>query len=165
MEYEKDPYYRNVRKIEEEVVDFLLNSPIYSTRNEITSKILIYIILRKEITQNLLKNLTGYSSGKISQELNNLVGSGMIIRKKIPGVRKKLYTFKSVEQISTARIKNIIKTMVKWQDDFDEMREEMITKRSKLESMNGYDNILKVIDFYIPAIKVYEKFAESLEIK
>lgn len=165
MEDEKDSYQQNIRKIEKEIVEYLINSPIYSTRNEITSKILIYIILRREISQNLLKNLTGYSSGKISQELNNLVKSGMIIRKKLPGVRKKLYTFESVEQISTTRIKNIIAVMIKWQNKLDKMKTEMIAKQNKLGTMNGYDNILKVIDFYLPAIKVYGKFAENLDIK
>lgn len=165
MEDEEDTYDDKVRKIEKEIVEHLIKSPIYSTRNEITTKILIYIMLRKEITQHLLKHLTGYSSGKISQELNNLVDSGMIIRKKIPGIRRKVYTFESVEQISTARIKNIIAAMLKWQDHLDKMKNEMETKRSKLETMNGYDNIMKVIDFYLPAIKIYEKFSESLEIK
>ena len=165
MEDEKDSYNENVSKIEKEIVEYLVNSPLYSTRNEITSRILIYIILRKEITQNLLKNLTGYSSGKISQELNNLVESGMILKKKIPGIRKKVYTFESVEQISTARIKNVIAVMVKWQKELDKMKSEMITKQNKLANMNGYYNILKVIDFYLPTIKIYEKFAESMEIK
>lgn len=162
---DKDPYDRNVRKIEKEIVDHLILSPLYSTRNEITSRILLYIIFRKEITQNVLKNLTGYSSGKISEELNNLVDSGMIIRKKIPGIRKKVYTFESVEQISTARVKNIITALLKWEGELDKMKNEMETNRSKLEKMNGYSNILNVLDFYLPAIKLYEKFADSLKIK
>ena len=89
----------------------------------------------------------------------------MIIRKKIPGIRKKVYTFESVEQISTTRVKNIIATMIKWQDEIEKMKNEMETKRSKLETMNGYDNIMSVIDFYLPTIKIYKKLAESLEIK
>jgi DNA-binding transcriptional regulator GbsR (MarR family) len=165
MEDDKDPYFQNVRKLEKDIVDHLIQSPLYSTRNEITSRILLYIILRKEITQSLLKVLTGYSSGKISQELNNLVDSGMIIKKKIPGIRKKVYTFESVEQISTTRVKNIIATMIKWQDEIEKMKNEMETKRTKLENMNGYDNIMSVIDFSIPTIKIYKKLAESLEIK
>jgi len=162
---DKEPYDRNVRKIEKEIVDYLIQSPLYSTRNEITSRILLYIIFRKEISQNILKNLTGYSSGKISEELNNLVDSGMIIRKKIPGIRKKVYTFESVDQISTTRVKNIITALLKWEGELDKMKNEMETNRSKLEKMNGYSNILKVIDFYLPAIKLYEKFADSLKIK
>jgi DNA-binding transcriptional regulator GbsR (MarR family) len=165
MDDGKDTYNGNIRKIEKDIVEYLISSPIYSTRNEITSRILIYIILRKEISQNLLKKLTGYSSGKISQELNNLVDSGMIIRKKIPGIRKKLYTFESVEKISAARIKNIVAAMTKWEVELAKMKNEMITKRSKLGNMNGYDNVMKVIDFYLPAMKLYEKFAESLEIE
>jgi DNA-binding HxlR family transcriptional regulator len=165
MEEERDSYNQDVRKIEKEIVEYLVASPIYSTRNEITTRIILYILLRKEISQNLLKKLTGYSSGKISQELNKLVDSGMIIKKKIPGIRKKLYTFKSIEHISTVRIKNIIFAMVKWEGDLDKIRDEMIRNRNKLESMNGYDNILKILDFYVPAMKIYEKFAESLEIK
>lgn len=160
---DKGTYDLNVRKIEKEIVDYLIQSPLYSTRNEITSRILIYIILRKEITQNILKDLTGYSSGKISQELNNLVDSGMIIRKKIEGIRKKVYTFESVEKISTTRVKNIITVMLKWENELGKMKNEMENKRSKLETMNGYNNIMNVIDFYLPAIKIYEKFAESLE--
>jgi len=162
---DKEPYDRNVRKIEKEIVDYLIQSPLYSTRNEITSRILLYIIFRKETTQNILKNLTGYSSGKISEELNNLVYSGMIIRKKIPGIRKKVYTFESVEQISTTRVKNIITALLKWEGELDKMKNEMETNRSKLEKMNGYSNILNVIDFYLPTIKLYEKFAESLKEK
>ena len=162
---DKEPYDRNVRKIEKEIVDYLIQSPLYSTRNEITSRILLYIIFRKETTQNILKNLTGYSSGKISEELNNLVDSGMIIRKKIPGIRKKVYTFESVDQISTTRVKNIITALLKWEGELDKMKNEMETNRSKLEKMNGYSNILNVIDFYLPAIKLYEKFADSLKIK
>lgn len=165
MEDDKDPYFQNVRKLEKDIIDYLIQSPLYSTRNEITSRVLLYIILRKEITQSLLKVLTGYSSGKISQELNNLVDSGMIIKKKILGIRKKVYTFESVEQISTTRVKNIIATMIKWQDEIEKMKNEMETKRSKLETMNGYDNIMSVIDFYLPTIKIYEKLAESLEMK
>ena len=118
---------------------------------------------RKEISQELLKKLTGYSSGKISQELNNLVDSGIIIRKKIPGIRKKLYTFDTVEQITVTRVKNIIKAMSKWEHELSKMKNEMITNRIKLETMNGYDNILRVIDFYLPTIKAYEKFAESFK--
>ncbi|MFX0048561.1 MAG: hypothetical protein ACFE8G_10395 [Candidatus Hermodarchaeota archaeon] len=165
MEEERDNYNQNVRKIEKEIVEHLIESPIYSTRNEITTKILLYIMLRKEISQHLLKHLTGYSSGKISQELNKLVDSKMIIRKKIPGIRRKVYTFESVEKISTARIKNIITVMLKWQDQLYEIKSEMETKRSKLGKMNGYDNIMKIIDFYLPTIKIYEKFSESFEIK
>jgi DNA-binding transcriptional regulator GbsR (MarR family) len=165
MEEKTDSYSKNVRKIENEIVEYLVNSPIYSTRNEITSKILLYILLRREITQKLLQNLTCYSSGKISQELSNLVNSGMIIRKKIPGIRKKLYTFETVEKISTTRIKNILFAMAKWQDELDKIKKEMISKQNKLRNLNGYDNIMKVIDFYLPAIKLYENFAESLEVK
>lgn len=165
MEEDKDPYNQDVRKIEKDIVENLVASPIYSTRNEITTRILLHILLRREISQNLLKELTGYSSGKISQELNNLVDSGMITRKKIPGIRKKFYTFESVEQISITRIKNIISTMAKWKGELAKIRDEMIRNRSKLETMNGYHNILKILDFYIPTIKIYEKFVESLEIK
>jgi DNA-binding transcriptional regulator GbsR (MarR family) len=165
LEDEKHPYNQDVRKIESEIVEYLVASPIYSTRNEITTRVLLYILLRNEISQNLLKKLTGYSSGKISQELSNLVNAGLIIRKKIPGVRKKFYTFKSIEHISTVRIKNIISAMIKWEEELREVRDEMIENRSKLENMNGYHNILKILDFYIPLMKIYEKFAENLEIK
>ena len=166
MDYHlRDPYSPHVRKIEQEIVEYLVTTPIYSTRTEITTKILLYILLRKEISQNLLKKLTGYSSGKISQELNNLVDSGMIIRKKIPGVRKKVYTFESVEQISITRIKNIIRAMIKWEDKLNKMKNEMITNRSKLGHLKGYDKILKIIKFYLPTIKLYERLAETLEKK
>ena len=164
MEEERDTYNEKISEIEAETVDYLVNSPLYSTRNEITSKILIYIILRKEISQNLLKKLTGHSSGIISQELNNLVNAGMIIKKKIPGVRKKLYTFETLEKISITRIKNIMKVMVSWERELEKIRNEMVEKRNKLETLNGYHNILKVLDFYIPAMKAYEKFADKLEL-
>ena len=89
----------------------------------------------------------------------------MIIRKKIPGIRKKVYTFESIEQISTTRVKNIITALLKWEGELDKIKNEMDANRSKLEKMNGYSNILNVIDFYLSAIKLYEKFADSLKRK
>ena len=48
MEDEKDTYNEKVSKIEKEIVEYLVNSPLYSTRNKFTTRILIYIILSTE---------------------------------------------------------------------------------------------------------------------
>ena len=67
-----------IKKIENEIIKTLLNYTIFSVRGEITSTILFYFITRKNLTQFELQNLTGFSAGKISQELNEFLEFNLI---------------------------------------------------------------------------------------
>ena len=86
----------DLQKIEDEVIEFLMTSPLFMGEKPIFLTIKSYFITRESLTQKELKKLTGYSSGAISQELNRLVEKGMIEVSKISSSGEKTYQMKSI---------------------------------------------------------------------
>ena len=65
-------------EIEWEIVDFLVQSPLFVGQSEYMPVIKSYFITRRDLTQKDIKELTGYSTGVISQALNELVKMGFV---------------------------------------------------------------------------------------
>lgn len=136
-----DPVIRN---IENEIIENLLNCTIFTVRGEITSRILLYFITRKDLTQYELQDLTGFSAGKISQELNNLLEFNLIkiSKKSKPWV----YTMESVVVEMFSRAINLLRANLKWEPKFLEIKREMEESREKLQELNGYNEIKDFIE-------------------
>ncbi len=136
-----------IRKIETEIISYLLNSAIGAARGEITSKILFYFVTRKNLTQAELQRLTGYSTGKISQELNNFVDLGLIeISKK---TKPWIYSMDSIVTEMFGRAINIIKMNLKWESQFLDIKKELEEDKNELQKFNGYDKINNSIKEYL----------------
>ena len=155
-----------IRKIETEIISYLLNSTIAAARGEITSKILFYFVTRKDLTQAELQRLTGYSVGKISQELNSFVDLGLIeIYKK---TKPWIYSMDSIVTEMFARTINLIKINLKWETQFLEIKKELEEDKNELQKFNGYDKINKSIEEYLAmfaGFKIVLKLWEELNKK
>ena len=131
-----------IKKIEDEIISYLLKSVIFTTRGEITSKILFYFVTRKDLSQAELQRLTGYSAGKISQELNSFVELNLIeITKKS---KPWIYSMESIVTEMFSRSINFLKINLKWEAQFLEIKKEMEDYKNELQKLNGYS---KVKDF------------------
>jgi len=155
-----------IRKIETEIISYLLNSTIAAARGEITSKILFYFITRKNLTQVELQRLTGYSAGKISQELNNFIDLGLIeISKK---TKPWIYSMDSIILEIFGRAINLIKNNLKWESQFLDIKKELEEDKNELNKFNGYDKINNSIKEYLArfeGFKVVLKLWEGLKKK
>ncbi len=159
-----------IKKIERELIENLLNYTIFSVRGEITSKILFYFITRKNLTQSKLHDLTGFSAGKISQELNNFQEFELIkiSKKSKPWV----YTMESVVAETFSRAINLLKTNIKWETKFLQIKKELEDNQEKLEKLNGYNEIkdfleanLKRFVGYKVVIKLWEDLKKKYEME
>ena len=83
--------------IEEEIIALLTETTGFTVKNEQYTRILSYFITRKQLTQKEVKELTGYSTGYISQALNYLVENDLIQKVKIKGIRKPFYVVESIK--------------------------------------------------------------------
>jgi len=157
-----------IKKIENEIIKKLLKYTIFSVRGEITSKILFYFITRKDLTQSELQALTGFSAGKISQELNNFLEFNLIeISKKS---KPWIYSMESVVAETFSRAISLLKTNIKWEAKFLEMKEDLEVNRAELQQLNGYDEIKDFIDVnlmrfsgYKVVIKLWEDLKKKYE--
>lgn len=131
-----------IKKIEDEIIEYLLNSAVFAARGKITSKILFYFITRKNLSQIELQRLTGYSAGKISQELNDFVELDLVkISKKS---KPWIYSMKSIVTEMFSRGINLLKINLRWEPQFLEIKKELEDNQAELQKLNGYD---KVKDF------------------
>ncbi|MHA2036025.1 MAG: hypothetical protein ACW972_12340 [Promethearchaeota archaeon] len=155
-----------VEKIENEIINTLLNYTVFSIRGEITSKILFYFITRKDLTQSKLQQLTGFSAGKISQELNNLMEFNLIkISKKS---KPWIYSMESVIVEMFSRAITLLKTNIRWETKFLEMKGELEENRGELQKLNGYDEVKEFIEVNLArfsGFKVVIKLWEDLKKK
>ena len=148
-----------IKKIEDEIIAYLLNSAIFTARGEITSKILFYFITRKDLTQAELQRLTGYSAGKISQELNSFVELNLIeITKKS---KPWIYSMESIVTEMFSRSINFLKINLKWEAQFLEIKKEMEENKNDLQKLNGYT---KVKDFLEENLTRFAGFKIVLEL-
>lgn len=157
-----------IKKIENKIIKKLLNYTIFSVRGEITSKILFYFITRKDLTQSELQDLTGFSAGKISQELNNFLEFNLIkISKKS---KPWIYSMESVVLETFSRAISLLKTNIKWEAKFLEMKKDLEDNKEKLQKLNGYYKVKDFIEVnlmrftgYKVIIKLWEELKNKYE--
>ncbi|MFX1388126.1 MAG: hypothetical protein ACFE9M_12990 [Promethearchaeota archaeon] len=157
-----------VKKIENEIIEKLLTYTIFSVRGLITSKILFYFITRKNLMQIELQNLTGFSAGKISQELNNFLEFNLINISK--NSKPWIYSMESVVAETFSRTINLLKTNIKWEEKFLEIKKDLKENREKLQKLDGYDkvenfletNLMRFIGFK-KIIKLWEDLKKKYE--
>jgi DNA-binding transcriptional regulator GbsR (MarR family) len=167
LEEKFDP---EIKRIEDEIIDFLLKFTIFSVRGEFISKIIFYFITRKDLTQSELQYLTGYSAGKISQELKNLIEFNLIriSKKSKPWV----YTMDSVVADSLSRAISLLKANLKWEPKFLEIKKDLEEEMEELKNLNGYNeikdfvevNLLRFLGFK-GIINLWEELKQKYETK
>jgi len=150
-----------VKKIENEIIETLLKYTVFSIRGEITSKILFYFITRKDLTQSELQYLTGFSAGKISQELNNFLEFNLIkiSKKSKPWV----YTMESVVAETLSRAISLLKTNLKWEPKFLEIKKELEDNREELQKLNGYDEVKDFLEVNLMRFAGFKKIIKLWE--
>ncbi|MFX1378421.1 MAG: hypothetical protein ACFFA4_04955 [Promethearchaeota archaeon] len=153
-------------EIEKEIIDKLLNYTVFTVRGEITSTILFYFITRKDLTQSKLRKLTGFSAGKISQELNNFLEFNLI---KISKYSKPwVYSMDSVVTETFSRAINLLKANIKWEEKFLEIKKDLDNNKETLQKLNGYDKVKDFLEINLmrfAGFKVIIKLWEDLKKK
>lgn len=90
---EQKPPERRLREIESELVQIITNMGYLKGRSNKIAEIASYITIRKEVTQRLIRELTGYSLGSVSSTLQSLENMGLVKKQKDPKSREYLYIY------------------------------------------------------------------------
>ncbi|MFW9970951.1 MAG: MarR family transcriptional regulator, partial [Candidatus Odinarchaeota archaeon] len=77
-EIKKIVFDEEVYLIEDDLLNQLAGSPMFSSRDPMFIRILGYFITRKYLTQKKLQRITGLSAGKISEEVNLMAENGLV---------------------------------------------------------------------------------------
>lgn len=146
-----------VYAIEDDILNQLLTTPMFLTKDTLFVKILGLFITRKYLTQKTLKRITGLSSGKISQEVNQLLEDNLIEKAKISDKGKITYGAISADLLLLKFSRSIISRTVKWEKELQKMKQEMEDNKFHLEKLRGYERISQIYTYFIDIISKYKK--------
>ncbi len=144
-----------VRFIEDQILNYLINWPVFRSKDPAFIKILGLFITRKFLTQKFIRQVTGLSAGKISQEINKMVDIGLIKVADVSPKGKITYVSTSAGLTFLKYTKNIIEHLGKWENDLKIIKNEMETKKKQLEHLEGYQGFYKLVSSFSPVIKIY----------
>jgi DNA-binding transcriptional regulator GbsR (MarR family) len=149
--------------IEDDILNQLIASPMFSSRDPMFIRILGYFITRKYLTQKKLQRVTGLSAGKISEEVNMLLEDGLIEKSDISPKGKITYGAESAGKLLLKFSRAVISRMAKWDDELKKMKMELEDNQNNLETLNGYIRIYKIYDFLLEIISRYKIFIDMID--
>ena len=143
-----------LRAIEIRLADIIADFGHLKGRSAKVTKVLAYIYIRREVTQQLLRELTGYSIGTISTALQNLEKSGIVSKYPSPDARR--YFYKIDGTLSQVLSRSLADFPV-YLHQVNEFLKEIAIKLTEpsLSNKQGYKNIRQFLDEMAVLIPAY----------
>ncbi|MFO7796809.1 MAG: hypothetical protein ACQERB_09170 [Promethearchaeati archaeon] len=158
-QFEFDP---EIRDIEGEIIQELLESQLLIGEKRSTALIISYFITRKNLTQTKLRELTDLSLGTVSQEINYLLERN-IIKERGRSKGENVYSMDSVKNGFIRSYLHSVKYYLKYKDDFKEMKEDLEKNREELKDQEGFEPIYQLLNLFIIMFPVVEKVIDTLK--
>jgi len=152
-----------LRDIEKRLADIIAEFGYLKGRSNKVTKALAYIYIRGEVTQQLLRELTGYSLGTISTALQDLEKLKIVCKNPIPGSRQ--YSYKINGTLSEV----LSRSMTTFPAYLSEMGEflkgiEAKLNKSSLSNKQGHRDIEKFLDEMAVLIPAYKHVLQKFQI-
>ncbi len=139
-------FHPELRQVEKEIAEFFAQkTPEYTGRHTIIAKIMAYFYTRKNLTQQDLQALTGFSAGTISKSLRQLVQMNFITKEMIPGTHKHIY---KMEQLPFRSPRFFMRTetyLAGLKKELEEMKETLDTHAEDMRHLDGYQTTYATI--------------------
>jgi len=148
-----------IKEYENRLIDFFVKAGQIKGQSKSFATIVGYFIIHKSLTQAQVKELTGFSKGSVSTNLNYLESFGSLKKKLIKGTREYLYSFgRNISQISTST------------GAFKKEINQMATQffQSKIEELNnykgkkGYELLSKRLIGVMKFLKIHKRLIDHI---
>ncbi|MBY8985540.1 MAG: hypothetical protein KGD65_10750 [Candidatus Lokiarchaeota archaeon] len=157
------PLDPEIIKIEKDIVEFLQSFPLFALQKSINSTIIAYFITRKNLTQETIHQLTGFSRGIISQELKKLIEMGFIEKIKISSKGEITYSMQSATKAFLKNFLNSQKEIFDFYNEIDDLKTEMDAEKERIEKLYGYNDIYELVSLFTASLPLTVKVIEVLE--
>jgi DNA-binding transcriptional regulator GbsR (MarR family) len=151
--------------IERRLIEIIANFGYLKGRSAKTAEVTAYIYIRQEVTQQLLRELTGYSLGTISAVLQDLEKAGVVNKYASPNARGYIYRLAGTPSQVLSRSLADFPAYLSQASSFLEEVEAKLSKQS-LFKKQGYSSLRRFLDemnILIPAYEhVLQKFQATL---
>ncbi len=151
-----------VYKIEDDITNHFLNSPLLAGKDPLFVRILILFITRKNLTQATLREITGMSAGRISQDVNTLLDMDLIEIAETSKKGKITYRAKSAGIVFLSMLNQLVGGYLDSEETLIEMKEDLEGNHTELGHLKGYKRLRQLTDVMIKIITSYKKTAGTL---
>ncbi|MFX1461056.1 MAG: hypothetical protein ACFFBT_16495 [Promethearchaeota archaeon] len=148
---------KSVSDIESDIIEFILDCPLFVIEETKYSLIMAYFFTRKRLTQEKIKKLTNFSAGMVSECVNYLIKRKYIKLEKIKGIRKRFYKLSSIAYYNYLRFYRRFKSISRLYRKLNELNNKLERKREELQNLYGYININKQVKQFLNAMPLVEK--------
>jgi DNA-binding transcriptional regulator GbsR (MarR family) len=151
-----------LRAIEKRLAEIITGFGYLRGRSPKVSKVLAYIYIRREASQHLLRELTGYSLGTISTALQELEKSGVVSKHYGPDTHRRLYRLDGTPSQTLYRSMTDFPTYLSQMGEFlEEIEKEL--GRGSLSKKRGYKNIRQFLNEMKVLIPAYRHILQRFQ--
>jgi DNA-binding transcriptional regulator GbsR (MarR family) len=150
-------------EIEKDIVEFLVNSPLFVGQSEYMPTIKSYFITRRDLTQKDMKDLTGYSTGVISQALRELVEIGFIEKANVSKMGKITYSMSSIVTSFLNFYLDGFKQYDAWKEELEEIMADLEKKKEKLKELRGFDVVYKYMNLFLGTFAIIQPIVDMIK--
>jgi len=153
-----------IRTVEKEIVEFFATKASeFTGRHTITSKVMTYFYIRKELTQHDLQILTGFSAGTISKSVNKLLKMNMITKETIPGTHKHIYKMEKLPFSSPRYFlmtENIMDDTIR---ELKKIKKTLDDNRGEMKKFETYHKSYETVTQLLRLLPTIHIFLENIE--
>jgi DNA-binding transcriptional regulator GbsR (MarR family) len=160
---EKIRFDEEVYLIEDDMINQLISTPMFSSRDIMFIRILGYFMTRKYLSQSRIQRITGLSAGKVSEEVNLLLKNNLIKKVRVSDKGKITYGADSAGKMLLKFSRSIVNRMAKWYEELKKMGSELENKKDELQSLDGYSRIYKIYQYLLDSILKYKRFIDLVD--
>jgi len=153
-----------IRAIEKEIVEFFsTKASEFTGRHPITSEVMTYFYIRKQLTHHDLQVLTGYSAGTISKAVRKLLKMNIITKETIPGTHKHLYKMEKLPFISPRYFLMTESFMGDIIRELEEMKKTLEANREEMKKFETYPKSYETVTQLLRLLPAVSVFLETIE--
>ena len=152
-----------IREIEKDIFKFLMSYSLFIGQKTTFTTIKIYFIIRKSLTQEKLQELTGFSRGTISQELNELISMDLIKKTNISTTGEITYSMKNPIIAFIHSFSDLTKGISGFADSINAVKADIEKEKVMIENLHGFDKIYQLVNTLANAIPFSLELIKMIE--
>jgi DNA-binding transcriptional regulator GbsR (MarR family) len=153
-----------IRQIEQEIVAFFAKkTPEYTGRHPIVAAVMAYFYVRRSLTQQELRRLTGFSAGAISQAVRQLVDMNMVTREMIPGTHTHIYKMETLPFRSPRYFLQTEKNLENLHKELKDMKNTLDAYSDDMQNLESYQKVYAIVTQLIALISEVPTFMALIE--
>jgi len=154
-------FNKKLHTYEERLIEFLLDIGDKKRINPKLARISIYLLFHGSLTQNQLKDMTGFSIGSISSYLSKMEELKIIKTHVIPDTRTMSYSFNGIfKDLISRGLEIFLNSILSAQEFLKHIKEEL--QELIIKNKKGAKHLDKRIDELLKSFEVYKNIQPVL---